>query len=159
MIRTENLTPHQMQNWLLQGRLFYSQSSYLSNNWPRQRQSQFIESIMLGIPLAPIFVSENWQGHYILLDGLNRVKSILGFIDGGYQLNKLSILKDYNKRFFKDLPYYMQNKLAYCKLDICIIPVNTDQSVVASVLKRVNYPNTSIHKEQVIDVLNTFQKK
>lgn len=159
MIRTEKMTPHQMQEWLQNGTLSYSQSLCSLANWPRQRQCQLIESIMLGIPLAPIFVSENWQGHYILIDGLNRVKSILVFIDGGYQLNNLSILKDYNKSFFYDLPYYMQNKLAYCKLDICVIPVNTDQSVVASVLKRVNFPNTSIHKEQVIDVLNTFQKK
>ena len=47
--------------------------------WDEQRQSDFIESILLGIPFPSIFVATNPDGKWELIDGLQRVSTVLSF--------------------------------------------------------------------------------
>ncbi len=45
--------------------------------WDDQRKTRFIESIILGIPVPPIFVFQDERGVWELIDGLQRVSTIL----------------------------------------------------------------------------------
>ena len=47
--------------------------------WNQKQQSQFIESLILELPIPPIFVIETEQSIYELIDGLQRVSSYLHF--------------------------------------------------------------------------------
>lgn len=47
--------------------------------WDIQRQTDFIESILLGIPFPSIFVATNADGTWELIDGLQRVSTVLSF--------------------------------------------------------------------------------
>lgn len=47
--------------------------------WDLQRQTDFIESILLGIPFPSIFVATNADGTWELIDGLQRVSTVLSF--------------------------------------------------------------------------------
>ena len=47
--------------------------------WDLQRQTDFIESILLGIPFPSIFVATNEDGTWELIDGLQRVSTVLAF--------------------------------------------------------------------------------
>ncbi len=47
--------------------------------WSLSQKSQFIESLLLRIPIPPIFVFETEQGKWELIDGLQRVSTILEF--------------------------------------------------------------------------------
>lgn len=65
--------------------------------WNIGQKSRLIESLLLGIPLPSIFVFENEDGDWELIDGLQRVSTILEFMgklkdpDGG--LKKPSVLE------------------------------------------------------------------
>lgn len=48
--------------------------------WGIEKQSRLIESILLGIPLPPIFVSANEDGVWEVIDGLQRLSTILKFV-------------------------------------------------------------------------------
>lgn len=48
--------------------------------WSISQKSKLIESILLGIPLPPIFVFESDNGKWELVDGLQRVSTILEFM-------------------------------------------------------------------------------
>lgn len=48
--------------------------------WEIGQKSKLIESILLGIPLPPIFVFETDDGKWELIDGLQRISTILEFI-------------------------------------------------------------------------------
>lgn len=50
-----------------------------SFRWERYQQSRFIESLLLGIPIPAIFVAEDSEGRWELVDGLQRVSTILSF--------------------------------------------------------------------------------
>jgi hypothetical protein len=48
--------------------------------WSPDKKSGFIESILIGIPVPPIFVFEKEDGTWELIDGLQRISSILEFM-------------------------------------------------------------------------------
>lgn len=47
--------------------------------WDITRKTRFIESILLGIPIPPIFVFQDKDGNWELIDGLQRLSTILEF--------------------------------------------------------------------------------
>ena len=47
--------------------------------WDSDQQTRFVESLLLGIPIPPIFVAENDEGKWELVDGLQRTSTILSF--------------------------------------------------------------------------------
>ena len=47
--------------------------------WSEKQQSLFIESLLLDMPVPPIYVDEQIDGSYVLVDGLQRISSYLNF--------------------------------------------------------------------------------
>jgi hypothetical protein len=45
--------------------------------WDDQRKTRFIESLLLGIPVPPIFVFQDEKGVWELIDGLQRISTVL----------------------------------------------------------------------------------
>ncbi|MDP8238288.1 MAG: DUF262 domain-containing protein [Candidatus Hatepunaea meridiana] len=48
--------------------------------WTNEQKSNFIESILIGIPIPPIFVVQNDNGLWDVIDGLQRLSTIMEFI-------------------------------------------------------------------------------
>ncbi len=57
--------------------------------WDLTRKSRFIESLLLGIPIPPIFVYQDPDGVWELVDGLQRLSTILEFV-GELRVSKSS---------------------------------------------------------------------
>lgn len=49
--------------------------------WSNEQRSRLIESIIMGLPIPPIFLVENDNGILELIDGLQRTSSVLQFLD------------------------------------------------------------------------------
>lgn len=66
--------------------------------WSDYQKTQLIESILLGIPIPPIFVYQRKDGIWEVLDGLQRLSAIYGFVgilkdEDGKQLPPLTLQK------------------------------------------------------------------
>lgn len=100
------------------------------------KSSSIIESILLGIKLPPLFVFKREDGVHEVIDGQQRILSILGymgqeFIDlngkrrrsnkDGYKLTKLNILADLNGNSFDMLSDELKEKLWDFSLAIIVI--------------------------------------
>ncbi len=48
--------------------------------WTNERKSNFVESILVGIPVPPVFAYENEDGTWELIDGLQRTSTLLEFM-------------------------------------------------------------------------------
>lgn len=48
--------------------------------WSDDRKSNFVESILIGIPIPPAFAYENANGTWELIDGLQRISTLLEFM-------------------------------------------------------------------------------
>lgn len=60
--------------------------------WSTERKSNFVESILIGIPIPPVFVYENEDATWELIDGLQRISTLLEF---------MGILKDVDTGEFR----------------------------------------------------------
>lgn len=69
-------------------------------------ESSLIESMLLGIPIPPIFLaSHKLKGVQVLnvVDGQHRLRAFYRFFENKFNLKDLSLLKDYNGKYFNDL--------------------------------------------------------
>ena len=66
--------------------------------WSPEQKSRLIESILLELPIPQVFVIENQDGVYELIDGLQRISSVLQFVEptqlglDGFQLQGCDIV-------------------------------------------------------------------
>lgn len=59
--------------------LFITPEYQRAFRWSIFQQTRFIESVILGIPIPPIFVAEDDQGKWEVVDGLQRISTIFSF--------------------------------------------------------------------------------
>ena len=48
--------------------------------WSTDRKANFVEFILIGIPIPPAFVYEDENGTWELIDGLQRISTVLEFM-------------------------------------------------------------------------------
>jgi hypothetical protein len=78
--------------------------------WTRSNKSKFIESLVLGLPIPQIVLAErrDRRGQYIVLDGKQRLLSLLHFSnhgegrDVGFRLTSLEARSDLNRKRYID---------------------------------------------------------
>ncbi len=56
--------------------------------WPEENQSRLIESVFLGIPVPSLFMAANRDGSWELIDGVQRLNSLIHFVGTDKQLEK-----------------------------------------------------------------------
>lgn len=64
--------------------------------WPSVKQSRFVESIIMNVPIPPVFLGENEYGKYVVLDGRQRMTAISTFLANAYSLEGLKVWDELN---------------------------------------------------------------
>ena len=64
--------------------------------WEEKRQSKFIESLMLGLPIPLVFVAEiEKDGRLEIVDGSQRIRTLAAFLNDDLELKGLEKLKTF----------------------------------------------------------------
>lgn len=108
--------------------------------WNDAEISKLIESIMLGLPIQPIFLHEQEGGNYEIVDGSQRMRSVFTFYeDSGFKLSGLEKLKTLNGMGYSDLPRDIQNAY-FLNRTLQLIRLNkeTPETVRKDVFARLN---------------------
>ncbi|NET08360.1 MAG: DUF262 domain-containing protein [Merismopedia sp. SIO2A8] len=95
--------------------------------WDKKRQSKFIESLLLGIPIQPITAINN-DDNLEIIDGKQRVFTVLEFINNKLILQNLEVLKKLNGFNFSDLVPSRKNELLKTNLRVIEISPQSDMS-------------------------------
>jgi len=72
--------------------------------WSVEQKSRLIESFIMNIPIAPIFLYEIEYGQYEVMDGLQRVTAISEFYENKYRLTGLDVWSALNGKLYSELP-------------------------------------------------------
>jgi hypothetical protein len=102
--------------------------------WSEGARSRFIESLLLEMPVPPIYVIESSDGKYMLIDGLQRFSSYLHFrgelqaehfdppisIGEKLSLSECDIVEELNGKSFDDLGTALQIRLkrAFVRVEV-----------------------------------------
>jgi hypothetical protein len=117
--------------------------------WKEDRQSSLIESIFLGIPVSSLFMATNADGSWELIDGVQRLSSIIHFggdeeirqkiqQDSELKLVALNKLTAFNNKTFSSLPRSVQLDFLSKSLRIIAISDKNDLGVRFDLFKRLN---------------------
>lgn len=131
--------------------------------WTDQQQSRFIESLLLEMPVPPIFVIEEEAGKYQLIDGLQRISSYLHFrgklsaphldppIKSGQALELIDcdIVPELNGWKFAELPTALQIRLKRAFIRVEVIRKETDPRFKYHMFKRLNTGGEVLSEQQV----------
>ncbi len=132
-----------------------------ANVWDPQRKSRLIESILLRIPLPSFYFSEDFDGSYAVVDGLQRLCAIFHFMSYA-QLNKatgaklvplrlkgLQYLKELEGNSFEELDRKFQRRISELEITANIIRANTPSAVKFNVFARLNQGGMPLNAQEI----------
>ena len=106
--------------------------------WSQERQSKFIESLILGLPIPLIFVAENKDGRMELVDGSQRVRTLAAFINNDLQLKGLAKLDKLNNLYYEKLSTARKRKFNNLALRIIVLSEKTTELTKNDMFERIN---------------------
>ncbi len=106
--------------------------------WDEIRQSKFIESIILGLPIPLIFVAETSEGRLEIVDGSQRIRTLTIFLDNELKLVKLEILTNLNGFDFNNLSPSRQKKFKNTPLRMIVLTEEATEDVRNDIFERIN---------------------
>lgn len=106
--------------------------------WSQADQSEFIESVIMGLPIPMMFLAEDELGTFEIVDGAQRIQTLVAFVMGDLTLKKLTKLTSINGFQFKDLPAAQRNKLTSRALRLVILDQDTTDEFRQDLFNRIN---------------------
>lgn len=74
------------------------------HRWSPAKKSRLIESLVMNVPIPPIFLYEYEFGQYEVMDGLQRLSTIQDFYADGFELESLDEWPELEGRSYSSLP-------------------------------------------------------
>lgn len=153
--------------------------------WDKKTMSKFIESLLLSIPIPTIFLAENGDDTYEVIDGQQRLTTIFTFMKSKLganeierlpdnlreldvlELSGLETLKQFNRKSYCDMAD-MQRKFNNVSLPVVIIKKDSTEDIKYDIFSRINSGSIKLNNQELrnvmyrgelIDALNTASQK
>ncbi|NEP89581.1 MAG: DUF262 domain-containing protein [Okeania sp. SIO2C2] len=121
--------------------------------WDDERQSKFIESVFLGLPIPPIFVAgindeenEEDEARLEIIDGTQRIRTLTRFIKNELTLCELKKLSQLNNFKFEDLPLPRQRRFNRATVRIIELTEKADEETRRDVFERINTGSVQLNE-------------
>lgn len=159
--RSQDLSFNELFNMFKDGDLKIRPEYQRLFRWDRGKESRFIESLLLEMPVPPIFVIEDELGRYELIDGLQRMSTYLHFrgeLDAPHLpvakgedlvLEDCDIVKELDGLTFKTLPAALEIKLKRHFIRVEVIRKESDPRLRYHMFKRLNTGGENLTEQEV----------
>lgn len=132
-----------------------------ANVWDVKRKARLIESILLKIPLPSFYFSEDLDGGYAVVDGLQRLCAVFHFKNAALlnsstganlaplRLKGLQYLKELEGKTYVDLDRKFQRRISELEITANIIRANTPSAVKFNVFARLNQGGMPLNAQEI----------
>ncbi|EIZ77788.1 hypothetical protein WSK_3799 [Novosphingobium sp. Rr 2-17] len=117
--------------------------------WKDQQKSEFIESLMIGLPVPFLFFYQTADGRMEIVDGSQRMRAIRAFLKEGLRLSDLALVPELNGFTFDDLPNDRRNKLEDVTIRTIVLDTATDPATRAEMFARINRSGTIANEAEI----------
>jgi hypothetical protein len=117
--------------------------------WNDEQKSQFIESLIIGLPIPFLFFYQTISGRMEIVDGSQRMRAMRSFLKEGLRLRDLILVPELNGFTFDDLPKDRKNKLEDITIRTIILDEDTDPSTRAEMFARINRMGTTANEAEI----------
>jgi hypothetical protein len=137
------------------------QRNYL---WDNKKASLLIESILLNIPIPVIYVAENDESQWNVIDGLQRLTSLERYFKNEFKLTKLDVLNELNGLTYHNLPPKPKRILNNGMLRVVVLLAETHPEIKYDVFMRLNTGSVKLNEQELRNCLyrgsfNSFIKE
>ncbi|MBD2250317.1 DUF262 domain-containing protein [Nostoc parmelioides] len=119
-------------------------------SWDDDRQSKFIESLILGLPIPYIFVADISGSEDLarleIIDGTQRIRTLTRFIKNELKLQNLEKLKTLNGFTFEDLPLPRQRRFKRTTIKMIILTKEANEEIRRDVFERINSGSVELNE-------------
>lgn len=120
-----------------------------------QIASRLIESILLDVPIPVVYLAEEKDGAFSVIDGQQRLTSFLSFLDGkfpsgeDFKLSGLRVLSDLNRKKYDQLDKDQQAKIKTTTIHSIIIKKESNEDIKFEIFERLNTGSTKLNEDEI----------
>lgn len=122
--------------------------------WDNAKASRLIESLLLNIPIPVLFFAETEDAKYQIVDGHQRVYTVVRYLDNQFSLNGLKIQDEFKGLRFHQLPEREQRFLRTRTMRATIIGVDSSSAMKFEVFERLNTGGLALNAQEIRHGLN-----
>jgi hypothetical protein len=117
--------------------------------WTPAKQSKFIESLLMGLPIPFVFFWQDNDGRMEIVDGSQRLRTIQNFMADKFTLRDLESLPTANGFRFSDLAKSRQLKFVEIPIRVIILDNTTDAVTRTEMFARINTGGTTANDAEI----------
>ena len=127
--------------------------------WDRKKKSLLIESLLMNVPIPPVFLFEYDLNRYETMDGQQRLNTIVDFYTNRFKLSGLRTWTDLNGRTYDDCPPRIKSGLDRRRLSATILlaesrpSVSKGDDVRRTVFERLNTGGQNLNPQELRNCL------
>lgn len=121
--------------------------------WDNKKSSLLIESIILNVPIPVIYVSQEQDDTWSVIDGLQRLYSLKRFFEGKFKLSGLEILSELNKHDINSLNPKALRLLKNGLLRVIMITHDSNEEIKYDVFMRLNTGSVHLNEQELRNCL------
>jgi hypothetical protein len=117
--------------------------------------SKLIESILLDVPIPVVYLAEEQDGSYSVIDGQQRLTSFLSYLEGKFpdsrpfKLSGLKVLSELNRKLFVELDSELQKKIRSTTIHSIIIKKESNPDIKFEIFERLNTGSTKLNEDEI----------
>lgn len=126
--------------------------------WDTYQRTRFIESILLGIPVPSVFMAEDDEGRWEIVDGLQRISTVLSFFgqlagemakENGWQMCDGDIVDGLCGLSANDLPLKYQLNIKRSSLRVEVIKWDSSYDMRYELFNRLNTGGSPLTDQEI----------
>jgi hypothetical protein len=133
--------------------------------WNETRQSQLIESLILGIPVPSLFMATNRDSTWEVIDGLQRLTTLINFMGDEDLIKKinphgkklklcgLEKLDSINHLHYEDLPPSLKIMFSTRPIRVTVLNDRSDFALRYDLFERLNTGGITLHPQEIRNCL------
>lgn len=117
--------------------------------WDNARASRLIESLLLNIPIPVVYFAETRDAKYEIIDGHQRIRSVVRYVKNEYALTPLLVLGDLKGLRFFQLPEHEQRFLKMRVIRAVVISHRTHSNMKFEIFERLNTGSLLLNPQEL----------
>lgn len=117
--------------------------------WDNKKASKLVESLLINVPIPVCYLAEEADGTRSTIDGQQRLRSLVRFLENEFSLTGLEVLPELNRLRFFQLAERQQRLIRNRTIRCIVISEDSDPEIRFDVFERLNTGSVALTAQEL----------